>query len=75
MLPLRAGANLTSTLARSAVPKRVGCQFARRNYVAAASVGRSNLLFYAGLAGAGMGLQAYNMNDIHCDSMGNTYNC
>lgn len=68
MLPLQAAVNLTSPLARGAVLKRAGIQLAKRNYV---KTRRSNLIRYVGLAGAGIGLHAYHLNSIHCDSMRN----
>lgn len=68
MLPLRVGVNLTSTFSRGSVARRVGQQLARRSYVTTAPVGRPNLVLYVGLAGAGIGLHAYNLNNVYCDS-------
>ena len=68
MLPLRVGVNLTSTFARGTAARRVGHQLARRSYVTTAPVRRPNLLLYAGLAGAGIGLHAYSLNNVYCDS-------
>lgn len=68
MLSCRAGVNLASAFARNTVAKRVGHQFARRSYATTAPIRRSNLLFYAGIAGAGVGLHAYSLNDVYCDS-------
>jgi FUN14 domain-containing protein 1 len=67
MLPLRVGANLTSTFARGTAARRVGHQLARRGYATTAPVRRPNLLLYAGLAGAGIGLHAYSLNNVYCD--------
>jgi len=71
MLPLRAGTNLTPMFTRGAAARSVGRQLARHSYVTTAPVRRSVLL-YAGLAGAGIGLHAYSLNNIYCDSMGIT---
>jgi len=68
MLPLRAGTNLAPMFTRGAAARSVGRQLARRSYVTTAPVGRS-ILLYAGLAGAGIGLHAYGLNNIYCDSM------
>ena len=69
MLPLRVAVNLTSAFSRGAVLGRAGNQLARRNYVATAPIRRSNIVFYVGLAAAGIGLHANYLNNIHCDSM------
>jgi len=68
MLPLRVGVGLASTFTRGTAAKRVGHQLARCSYVTTAPVRRSNLLLYTGLAGAGIGLHAYSLNNVHCDS-------
>ena len=68
MLSCRAGVTLASAFARNTVAKRAGHQFAGRNYATTAPIRRSNLLFYAGIAGAGVGLHAYSLNDVYCDS-------
>jgi len=73
MLPLRVGLRLASTSIGGAAARRVGHQLARRSYVTTVPVRRSNLLLYAGLAGAGVGLHAYNLNNIYCDSKGITH--
>ncbi|KAF9792691.1 FUN14 family-domain-containing protein [Thelephora terrestris] len=68
MLPPRAGLNLASTFARTTVFRRTGHQLAGRSYAkSAAPIRSSSLLLYAGLAGAGIGLHAYNLNSIYCD--------
>lgn len=70
MLQLRAAVNLTSTLARGAAFKRAGSQLVGPNRVKTVFLPRRpNLVLYAGLAGAGIGLHAYRLNNIHCDSM------
>ena len=69
MLSCRAGVTLASAFARNTVAKRVGHQFARRNYATTAPIRRPNLLLYAGIAGAGVGLHAYTLNNVYCDSM------
>jgi hypothetical protein len=70
MLPPRAGLNLASTFARTTAFRRAGHQLAGRSYAkSAAPIRSSSLLLYATLAGAGIGLHAYNLNSTYCDSM------
>lgn len=66
---LRAPVNFTSALTRGLALKRTGNQLAKRKYVATAPIRRSNFILYAGLAGTGIGLHAYSLNNIRCDGM------